>query len=111
MRNGRRKPALVYKVTPNVSLFANVAQSFMPQSSIASYIGELPPEESTAYEVGAKFDLLEGITANIALFDIHKRNVLYTESIGDETVAKTAARCVPRGWRWIWPGQLPITSA
>lgn len=30
----------------------------MPQPSIASYIGELPPEESTSYEVGAKFDLL-----------------------------------------------------
>ncbi|MBZ4241012.1 TonB-dependent receptor, partial [Mycobacterium tuberculosis] len=56
------KAGLVYKVTPNVSLFANVAQSFMPQSSIASYIGELPPEESTSYEVGAKFDLLNGIT-------------------------------------------------
>lgn len=85
------------QVTPNVSLFANVAQSFMPQSSIASYIGELPPEESTSYEVGAKFDLLNGITANIALFDIHKRNVLYTESIGDETVAKTAGKVRSRG--------------
>ncbi|HHV4550884.1 TPA: TonB-dependent siderophore receptor [Klebsiella pneumoniae] len=31
------KAGLVYKITPNVSLFANVAQSFMPQSSIASY--------------------------------------------------------------------------
>ena len=102
MRNGRRKPAW-YKVTPNVSLFI-IARSFMPRSSIASYIGELPPEESTSYEVGAKFDLLEGITANIALFDIHKRNVLYTESIGDETVAKPRARCVPRAWKWIWRG-------
>ena len=91
------KAGLVYKVTPNVSLFANVAQSFMPQSSIASYIGELPPEESTSYEVGAKFDLLNGITANIALFDIHKRNVLYTESIGDETVAKTAGKVRSQG--------------
>ncbi len=35
---------LVYKVTPNVSLFANVAQSFMPNWLIASYIGELPPD-------------------------------------------------------------------
>ncbi len=69
----------------------------MPQSSIASYIGELPPEESTSYEVGAKFDLLNGITANIALFDIHKRNVLYTESIGDETVAKTAGKVRSQG--------------
>lgn len=32
-------------------LFANYSQTFMPQSSIASYIGDLPPESSNAYEV------------------------------------------------------------
>lgn len=91
------KLGLVYKLTPAVSLFANYSQTFMPQSSIASYIGDLPPETSNAYEIGAKFDLFDGITANIALFDIHKRNVLYTESVGDETVAKTAARVRSQG--------------
>ena len=91
------KLGLVYKLTPNVSLFANYSQTFMPQSSIASYIGDLPPETSNAYEVGAKFDLFDGVTANIALFDIHKRNVLYTESVGDETIAKTAGRVRSQG--------------
>ncbi|ENO0299671.1 TonB-dependent siderophore receptor [Enterobacter asburiae] len=91
------KLGLVYKLTPAVSLFANYSQTFMPQSSIASYIGDLPPETSKAYEIGAKFDLFDGITANIALFDIHKRNVLYTESVGDETVAKTAGRVRSQG--------------
>lgn len=91
------KIGLVYKLTPTVSLFGNVAQAFMPQSSIANDIGSLPPEESTSYEVGAKFDLLSGITANIALFDIHKRNVLYTEAVGDETVARTAGKVRSRG--------------
>ncbi|HDT4050061.1 TPA: TonB-dependent siderophore receptor [Enterobacter bugandensis] len=91
------KLGLVYKLTPAVSLFANYSQTFMPQSSIASYIGDLPPETSNSYEVGAKFDLFDGITANIALFDIHKRNVLYTESIGGETIAKTAGRVRSQG--------------
>ncbi|HEP0498453.1 TonB-dependent siderophore receptor [Enterobacter kobei] len=91
------KLGLVYKLTPSVSLFANYSQTFMPQSSIASYIGDLPPETSNAYEVGAKFDLFDRVTANIALFDIHKRNVLYTESIGDETIAKTAGRVRSQG--------------
>ncbi|MDL0053897.1 TonB-dependent siderophore receptor [Enterobacter kobei] len=91
------KLGLVYKLTPSVSLFANYSQTFMSQSSIASYIGDLPPETSNAYEVGAKFDLFDGVTANIALFDIHKRNVLYTESIGDETIAKTAGRVRSQG--------------
>ncbi|MDK9960061.1 TonB-dependent siderophore receptor [Enterobacter cloacae] len=91
------KLGLVYKLTPSVSLFANYSQTFMPQSSIASYIGDLPPETSKAYEVGAKFDLFDGITANIALFDIHKRNVLYNESVGGETIAKTAGRVRSQG--------------
>ena len=91
------KVGLVYKLTPTISLFGNVAQSFMPQSSIASYIGNLPPEESTSYELGAKFELFSGVTANIALFDIDKRNVLYTEAVGDETIAKTAGKVRSRG--------------
>lgn len=91
------KLGLVYKLTPSVSLFANYSQTFMPQSSIASYIGDQPPETSNAYEVGAKFDLFDGITANIALFDIHKRNVLYSESVGGETIAKTAGRVRSQG--------------
>lgn len=91
------KLGLVYKLTPSVSLFANYSQTFMPQSSIASYIGDLPPETSNAYEVGAKFDLFDGVTANIALFDIHKRNVLYNESVGGETIAKTAGRVRSQG--------------
>ena len=91
------KLGLVYKLTPSVSLFANYSQTFMPQSSIASYIGDLPPETSNAYEVGAKFDLFDGVTANIALFDIHKRNVLYNESVGGETNAKTAGRVRSQG--------------
>lgn len=91
------KLGLVYKLTPSVSLFANYAQTFMPQSSIASYIGDLPPETSNAYEVGAKFDLFNGITANIVLFDIHKRNVLYTESVAGENIAKTAGRVRSQG--------------
>lgn len=91
------KLGLVYKLTPAVSLFANYSQTFMPQSSIASYIGDLPPETSNAYELGAKFDLFDGVTANIALFDIHKRNVLYNESVGGETIAKTAGRVRSQG--------------
>lgn len=91
------KFGLVYKVTPSVSLFGNVSRSFMPQYSIANYIGALPPETSTAYEFGAKFELFDGITSNLSVFDIDKRNVLYNESVNGETVAKTAGRVRSRG--------------
>ncbi len=91
------KVGMVYKLTPSISLFGNASQTFMPQYSIANYIGDLPPETSNAYDIGAKFDLFDGLTANISLFDIHKRNVLYNETINGETYAKTAGRVRSRG--------------
>ena len=100
------KAGLVYKVSPTFSLFGNVSQAFMPQSSIASRIGSLPPEESTAYELGAKFEPVGGLTANLALFDIHKKNVMYSELVGDETVAKTAGKVRSRGVELDVAGQL-----
>jgi len=69
----------------------------MPQYSFASYIGYLPPETSTDYELGAKLDIFSGVSANIALFNIDKRNVLYNEIVDDETVAKTAGKVRSRG--------------
>lgn len=91
------KFGLVYKATPQISYYGNVARSVVPQYSIANYIGSLPPETSTAYELGAKFDLFNGITSTIALFNIDKRNVLYNEQIGDETYARTAGKVRSRG--------------
>ncbi|MTD27699.1 TonB-dependent siderophore receptor [Erwinia sorbitola] len=91
------KFGLVYKATPNISFFGNVSRSFMPQYSIASYIGELPPETATAYEMGAKFDLFSGVTANVTLFNINKSHVLYTDTVNGESVAKTAGKVRSRG--------------
>ncbi|MEJ5076934.1 TonB-dependent siderophore receptor [Erwinia sp. MYb535] len=91
------KFGLVYKATPNISFFGNVSRSFMPQYSIASYIGELPPETATAYEVGAKFDLFSGVTANVTMFNIDKSHVLYTDTVNGESVAKTAGKVRSRG--------------
>lgn len=91
------KFGLVYKATEQVSFYGNVARSVVPQYSIANHIGSLPPETSTAYEVGAKFELFNGVTSTIALFDIDKRNVLYNEQIGDDTYARTAGKVRSRG--------------
>jgi iron complex outermembrane receptor protein len=98
------KLGLVYKLTPSVSLFANYSQTFMPQSSIASYWRPAAGNVK-CLRSGRKFDLFDGVTANIALFDIHKRNVLYTESIGMKPSPKPRAACVLRAWRWISPGR------
>jgi iron complex outermembrane receptor protein len=77
------RAGIVYKVTPDVSLYATYASSFMPQSSIADVIGELPPETGRSYEIGAKFELFGGLTATTAFYHIDKRNVLYNETINN----------------------------
>jgi iron complex outermembrane receptor protein len=88
---------VVYKMTPDISLYANAAKTFRPQSSIASAYGNLAPEEGIGYEVGAKFELLSGLTANVALYTSDKKNVAYNEMVGGTTVVKTAGLVRARG--------------
>lgn len=97
---------LVYKLSPTVSLYANAAKTFRPQSSIASYYGNLAPEEGTSYEVGTKLELMEGLSANIALYNSRKKNVAYSETIGGESVVKTAGLVRSRGIEVDVAGQL-----
>ncbi|MCX8995532.1 TonB-dependent siderophore receptor [Rhizobiaceae bacterium BDR2-2] len=90
---------VVYKLTPDVSLYANAAKTFRPQSSIANYYGNLDPEEGVSYEVGAKFDLFSGLTANVALYTSDKKNVAYSEEgAGGATILKTAGLVRARGF-------------
>ncbi|WP_233124095.1 TonB-dependent siderophore receptor [Agrobacterium vaccinii] len=84
---------IVYKVTPDISLYANAAKTFRPQSSIASLYGNLKPEEGVSYEVGSKFELPSGLTANVALYTSDKENVAYTDGL----VVKTAGLVRARG--------------
>ena len=88
---------IVYKLTPDISLYANVAKTFRPQSSIASYYGNLPPEEGVSYEVGSKFEIADGMTANVALYTSNKKNVAYSEVIDGETYVQTAGLVRARG--------------
>ncbi|MFL3656855.1 MAG: TonB-dependent siderophore receptor [Opitutales bacterium] len=69
----------VYRINPNVSFFANVADAFEPQSSVNPDTGELiGPQTSAAKEVGIKFDgLYDGkLSGSIAAFNIQKDNVV-----------------------------------
>lgn len=88
---------VVYKVTPALSLYANAAKTFRPQSSIATAYGDFDPEKGTSYEVGAKFDLLGGLTANIALYTSEKENVVYSENVGGISELRTSGLVRARG--------------
>ncbi|RAT17515.1 TonB-dependent receptor [Lonsdalea populi] len=97
--DGRLVPraGVVYNLTSYASLYASYSESFKPNTSIGTQIGALPPELGKSYEVGAKLDLPNRITANIALFDIHKRNVMVSEDVGGETVTRTAGKVRSQG--------------
>ncbi|WP_212733768.1 TonB-dependent siderophore receptor [Thalassospira povalilytica] len=88
---------LVYKATPQLSLYTNVAKTFRPQSSIGSYVGNIAPEEGISYEVGTKYQVANGLTTNIALYTSEKNNVAYSEDVGGETVVKAAGTVRSRG--------------
>lgn len=88
---------VVYKLTPDISFYGNIAKTFRPQSSIASYYGNLPPEEGISYEIGSKFEIADGLTANVALYTSDKKNVAYSEVIDGETYVKTAGLVRARG--------------
>lgn len=91
------RAGILYKVTPDISVYGSYTESFKPNVQIAQSIGSLPPEEGKSYEVGAKAELPFGLTATAAVFDIDKRNVLYNDVVGGITVARTAGRVRSRG--------------
>ncbi len=64
------------RVSKPVTLFAGYSTGFRGNGTDDN--GALfPPEESAAYEVGAKVDLFDGrITGSVAAFDIRKRNIV-----------------------------------
>ncbi len=91
------RAGVVYKLTPYVSLYSSYTESFKPNSSIASQIGSLPPEQGKAWELGSKVELPNGVTGTLALFDITKRNVMVSELVNGETVTRTAGRVRSQG--------------
>ncbi|QRG06220.1 TonB-dependent siderophore receptor [Xanthobacter dioxanivorans] len=100
------RAGLVYKATDKLSFYANYATSFVPQTSIASYIGTLPPETGVSYEAGVKFEIFRGLTGTAAVFNIEKENVLYTEVIDGESYARTAGKVRSRGFEFDIAGAL-----
>ena len=97
---------LVYLLTPELSVYGSYSETFRPNSSIASYIGALPPEQGDAFEIGLKTELFSSITATAALYDIAKSNVLFTETVGGVSTSRVAGRVRSRGFELDVAGQI-----
>ncbi|WP_431888989.1 TonB-dependent siderophore receptor [Pectobacterium colocasium] len=91
------RAGVIYNLTSYSSLYASYSESFKPNSSIATQATSLPPELGRSYEIGAKWDLDNRISGNLALFDIEKRNVMVTERIGNENFGRVVGQVRSQG--------------
>ncbi len=79
------RAGLVYKWTPELSLYASYTESLKPTSTIAPLSSGamidsgVAPEQAKSWELGLKWDMPGQTTGTLALFDIRKRNVLVSQ--------------------------------
>lgn len=86
---------LVFAATDKLSLYVNYSESFKPnQSDILPDASAYEPEEGKSREVGAKYDITPGLSANIAFYDIEKKNVVVTNNDVSEAAGKVGSRGV-----------------
>ncbi|WP_114764530.1 TonB-dependent siderophore receptor [Vibrio rhodolitus] len=77
------KAGIIYHPAHNGSIYANYSESFTPVNNVVNGDGsitERQPEESTQYELGTKWELMDSrLLLTAAVFDIEKRNISITE--------------------------------
>lgn len=96
----------VYKFTPHIATFANYAESFRPQMSVATPVsGDLKPEQGKSFEIGAKYEN-PGFNATFALFNISKRNVAETVGSGSNAQLNIVGKQRSRGAEFDLNGQI-----
>jgi iron complex outermembrane receptor protein len=81
---------LIYKVTPDVSLYSSVSKSFTPSTDVDDDGNVGNPEQGTTWEVGSKWQITPRMFASVALYRIDERDM--SLSINGETRAIDKAR-------------------
>ena len=67
---------LTYSVTPSMNLYATYGETFEPQTGLTAPNEHAAPEEGTAYEIGAKGDVLgKRISYSLAVFNLERSNI------------------------------------
>jgi iron complex outermembrane receptor protein len=88
---------LVFKVNEDLSLYGNYSRSFVPNDTVDDSGNTFDPEEGRSYEAGAKYAITPGLNLNLALFDIEKKNVVTTTTVGALSVSEAAGKVGSRG--------------
>lgn len=79
---------LIYKLTPEVSLYASMSQSFTPSTNPDDNGHVEAPEQGTTYEIGSKWQMMPALFATLALYRIDERNVALSLNEGTYAVDK-----------------------
>lgn len=101
---------LLFKLTPEYSIYASYSESFGTSNAAAVSADGTPfkPQEGQQYELGAKANLLGGkVTASVAAFDLYLKNVLAPDPSRPNTVYQVATGKVrSRGVEFDLAGQV-----
>ncbi|WP_434584598.1 TonB-dependent siderophore receptor [Klebsiella sp. R390] len=81
---------LIYKLTPDVSVYGSMSKSFTPSTNPDDNGNVEAPEQGTTYEVGSKWQMTPALFATLALYRIDERNIAL--SLNGETYAVDKAR-------------------
>ena len=88
---------LVLKPVPNLSLYASFSRSYLPQSgdqfNSLNLTGEaLKPERFDNYEIGAKWEPIEGLLATAALYRLDRTNTQARDPLNPQLIVPTGAQ-------------------
>jgi len=88
------RAGIVYQPTDSTSLYSSWSRSFNPQFFGRSQTDEpFEPERGEQFEIGIRQEFFDGrLTANLALFDITKRNVLTPDPLDPTFSIQTGAQ-------------------
>lgn len=79
--NGEFTPyaGIIYDLTDRLSAYASYTQIFQPQSAVDSSGAIIDPRTGEQYEVGLKAELIDGLNASLAWFDLTDENRAVTD--------------------------------
>ncbi|WPB58250.1 TonB-dependent siderophore receptor [Xylophilus sp. GOD-11R] len=93
----------LYKLSPQVSLYANYATSFVPNLASSPAQAAFDPTKGRSMELGTKFQLSQRLSGTFALFDIEKKNIVV--NLDDDT-AQAIGKARSRGAELDMTGQV-----
>ncbi|MCY1345352.1 Ferrichrome outer membrane transporter/phage receptor [compost metagenome] len=71
------RAGLIYDLTDSLAVYVNAARSYKPNSGASRLGAGFDPEQGKSYEVGVKWEALDGqLSVNAAVYHIAKQNLL-----------------------------------